>query len=79
AADAPLSGAPQGGGVNPGHPGKNDYLMKLQTDKCEIYHKAVTDSAVSNRGGIVKIRGFYNDFEEISQFFFLPAFFTATI
>ncbi|MDF1578079.1 MAG: hypothetical protein P1P81_06515 [Desulfobulbales bacterium] len=33
AADAPLSGAPQGGGVNPGNPGKNDYLMKLQTDK----------------------------------------------
>ncbi|MDF1577153.1 MAG: hypothetical protein P1P81_01775 [Desulfobulbales bacterium] len=33
AADAPFSGAPQGGGVNPGNPGKNDYLMKLQTDK----------------------------------------------
>ncbi|MDT8334890.1 MAG: hypothetical protein RQ753_04265 [Desulfurivibrionaceae bacterium] len=29
----PLSGAPQGGVVNPGNPGKNDYLMKLQIDK----------------------------------------------
>ncbi|MFO7606405.1 MAG: hypothetical protein R6W72_08915, partial [Desulfurivibrionaceae bacterium] len=32
-ADAPLSGAPQGGGVNHGDPGKNDYSMQLQTDE----------------------------------------------
>ncbi|MDT8336184.1 MAG: hypothetical protein RQ753_10880, partial [Desulfurivibrionaceae bacterium] len=33
---APLSGAPQGGGVNHGNPAENDYLMQLQTDKAEL-------------------------------------------
>ncbi|MFO7605904.1 MAG: hypothetical protein R6W72_06375 [Desulfurivibrionaceae bacterium] len=33
AADAPLSGAPQGGRVYPGNPGENDYLKQLQSDK----------------------------------------------
>ncbi|MFN2368185.1 MAG: hypothetical protein ABR605_04450, partial [Desulfurivibrionaceae bacterium] len=35
-ADAPLSDAPQGGGVNHGDPGKNDYSMQLQTDKVKF-------------------------------------------
>ncbi|MCA1765229.1 MAG: hypothetical protein LC633_03115, partial [Desulfobulbaceae bacterium] len=36
AADAPLSGAPQGGGVNHGNPGKNNNFMQLQTDKVKF-------------------------------------------
>jgi hypothetical protein len=32
----PLSGAPQGGGVNHGNPGINDYFMQLQTDKVKF-------------------------------------------
>jgi hypothetical protein len=32
----PLPGAPQGGGVNHGNPGINDYFMQLQTDKAEL-------------------------------------------
>jgi len=39
AADAPLSGAPQGGGVYHGNPGKNDFLMQLQTDMVKFTTK----------------------------------------
>jgi hypothetical protein len=39
AADAPLSGAPQGGGVNHVYPGENAYLMQLQTDKVKFTTK----------------------------------------
>ncbi|MDT8334612.1 MAG: hypothetical protein RQ753_02850 [Desulfurivibrionaceae bacterium] len=36
ATDAPLSDAPQGGGVNHGNQGENNYLMQLQTDKVKF-------------------------------------------